>query len=221
MEKDNNRPDQNSISNILKELKDNKLLLPEFQRNFTWRLEQTVDLFDSIFKGIFIGAFILSKPKFDLSCREIDYRPRKGKGSRSKLSEYHYQKKDFDTQDIYVLLDGQQRVTSLYRALEGIDPIYIVVKKPDSIPSPPFNNLEFSDLVDGFSLKKKRDQLSIPVSELFKQNIGVREKEIRNNLFSPSWEQLLEDDDPDERLYDDSLKENYFDILITIRIIFF
>lgn len=74
----------NSIRMLIDKLNNSKLYLPEFQRNFTWNIERSVDLFDSIIRGIFIGALIESKPKFNLTCRAIDDRPRKGRGSRAK-----------------------------------------------------------------------------------------------------------------------------------------
>ena len=78
----NTRP--TSIDDLCRDINDKKVLLPEFQRDFIWTIEQTVDLFDSLARGIFIGAFIFAKPKFSLSCRELDARPRKGKGQFSQ-----------------------------------------------------------------------------------------------------------------------------------------
>ncbi len=76
MENENIKPDHSSLVKIIKDVDDKKLVLPEFQRPFVWSLEQSKDLFDSLVRGIFIGAFMLAKPKFGLSCREIDKRPK-------------------------------------------------------------------------------------------------------------------------------------------------
>ena len=215
MDKDYNKPDQNSIRNTVNDLEEKKLLLPEFQRNFTWSMEQTIDLFDSIARGIFIGAFILSKPKFDLSCREIDTRPRKGKGSRAKLEEHHLRKHEFDHNDTYVLLDGQQRVTSLYRTLKGIDPIYFVLKSPSKLPPTSKEDLELLDIIDGFSTKIKSDKICIGVHEIFQINNKWREKRIRTEVFDPAWNQLKDSEE-----YDEKDKEKYFEIILEIKSLF-
>jgi hypothetical protein len=38
------------------------------------------------------------------------------------------------TNGFRLLLDGQQRATSVYRALQGIDPVYYVAKTEDELP---------------------------------------------------------------------------------------
>jgi len=80
--------------------------IPKFQRNFVWSKEQTAKLIDSLLKGYPIGSFILWKTNERLkSLKKIG-------GVVLKEAE--------DNQYIYYILDGQQRMTSLYLALEGI-----------------------------------------------------------------------------------------------------
>ena len=55
-----------SIEELITMYDNGKLVLPEFQRDFKWPLEKSQTLFDSIFKDLFIGSLIISKPKFDL-----------------------------------------------------------------------------------------------------------------------------------------------------------
>ena len=43
-------------------------------------MDQTYDLFDSLIREIFIGTIIYGKPGFGMTLRQIDDRPRKGKG---------------------------------------------------------------------------------------------------------------------------------------------
>ena len=108
-----NKADYTSIDSIISGIEENKLLLPEFQREFTWSIEQSVDLFDSLIRGIFIGSLIMAQPKFDLTCKGFNTNPRKGKGSKKKLTEAFYTKKQFEREKISVLLDGQQRITGI------------------------------------------------------------------------------------------------------------
>lgn len=128
---------ENASSESLKQLVDqidstpHVLLLPEFQRDFVWELDQTYALFDSLIRKIFVGSIIFGKPSFEMTLRKIDLRPRKGKGSRTKVERLHYTeeriKKASQVDDLKILLDGQQRTTSIYRALKGIDPVYFTV----------------------------------------------------------------------------------------------
>jgi len=80
--------------------------VPKFQRDFIWSKEQTAKLIDSIIKGFPIGTFVLWKTKDEL-------RHFKNIGN-AKLPEIR--KGDF----VYYVLDGQQRVTSLYAVRKGV-----------------------------------------------------------------------------------------------------
>ena len=80
--------------------------LPMFQREFVWEKEQTAKLIDSIIKGFPIGTFIFWKTKEELrSYKEIgNHRlPETPKGDYAQY-----------------ILDGQQRITSLYAIRKGI-----------------------------------------------------------------------------------------------------
>lgn len=80
--------------------------LPMFQREFVWEKEQTAKLIDSIIKGFPIGTFIFWKTKEELrSYKDI---------GNHKLPETP--KGDY----VQYILDGQQRITSLYAIRKGI-----------------------------------------------------------------------------------------------------
>src|ERR1700730_17598441 len=80
--------------------------LPMFQREFVWEKEQSAKLIDSILKGFPIGTFIFWKTKEELrSCKEV---------GNHKLPETP--KGDY----VQYILDGQQRITSLYAIRKGI-----------------------------------------------------------------------------------------------------
>jgi adenine-specific DNA-methyltransferase len=110
------------------------VMLPEFQRDFVWEMQQTYDLFDSLIKNIFVGSIIYGKPSFGMTLRDIDVRPRKGRGTRARITRRSFTDEQIKTasavHSLKIVLDGQQRTTSLYRALRGIDRVYFVVK-PD------------------------------------------------------------------------------------------
>ena len=71
-----------SLKQLILDIDDKKIFLPEFQRDFVWEISKTYDLFDSLVKDIFIGAIIYGIPSFDIAVREIDNRKKITKGSR-------------------------------------------------------------------------------------------------------------------------------------------
>jgi len=88
------------------EIDTGQIKLPMFQREFVWEKEQSAKLIDSILKGFPIGTFIFWKTKEELrSYKEV---------GNHKLPE--------TSKDDYVqyILDGQQRITSLYAIRKGI-----------------------------------------------------------------------------------------------------
>ena len=126
-----NQSQTESILEIVKAIEEKSVVLPEFQRDFRWEMDKTFDLFDSLVRGIFIGSVIYGKPAFTISVRNIDMRPRKGKGSKANLTTYEIKGDDAveqsKTRNLRLLLDGQQRITSIVRALKGTDKVYFTV----------------------------------------------------------------------------------------------
>lgn len=128
-----------SLSQLVADIDKGAVALPEFQRDFVWEVEKTYDLFDSFAKDIFIGSLIYGSPSFEITVREIDKRPRTGKGSRAKLKLSSHDRSEIEkmvkTNGFRLLLDGQQRATSIYRALQGIDPVYLIVAPEEELPA--------------------------------------------------------------------------------------
>lgn len=75
------------------------IVLPEFQRSFVWRRSDVEDLLKSILKGYYIGSFILLCIDKD----NVPFAPRLVEGLERDLRRPQW-----------MLLDGQQRLTSLY-----------------------------------------------------------------------------------------------------------
>ncbi|MDK2011839.1 MULTISPECIES: DUF262 domain-containing protein [unclassified Deinococcus] len=168
----------NASSESLKSLVDHidrpspVILLPEFQRDFVWEVEQTHALFDSLVRGIFVGSIIYGKPSFEMTLRNIDDRPRKGKGKNKKILPRHYSeeeiKRESQLNGLKIVLDGQQRVTSVYRALKGIDKVYFTLR-PD-VDSTKINDLTLEDLMHsdiGISGEDRDDFICIPMHYAF------------------------------------------------------
>jgi hypothetical protein len=126
-----------SLAQLVTDIHRNSVVLPEFQRDFVWEIEKTFDLFDSFVRDIFVGSLIYGVPSFEITARELDTRPRSGKGSRKKLNLTSYSKDELEklvkTRGFRLLLDGQQRATSIYRALTGVDEVYFVVAPEEEL----------------------------------------------------------------------------------------
>jgi len=83
-----------------------RIKIPMFQRDFVWTKEQTAKLVDSIIKGFPIGTFILWKTREELrAMRNI------GNISLPEVPK---------GEPVSYILDGQQRITSLYAVRKGI-----------------------------------------------------------------------------------------------------
>ena len=168
-----NTQETKSIEDLLKMIESDKLVLPEFQRDFKWPIEKTVTLFDSINRNLFIGSLILARPKFDLACKEFDLRERGSKKHRPKAKLRKHQ--EFENHDIYTLLDGQQRATSIYRALQGVDKIYYWFQDFETLSSEQYydydkktNKLGLEYYIANVDVKPPKDNiLSILISDLY------------------------------------------------------
>lgn len=103
-----NLPEPQSVtfSSLFAEIKSGTIKIPQFQRDFVWSKAQSAKLLDSIIKGYPIGTFILWKTTErlrsvrNLGCIDL---PKTPKGDSVKY-----------------VLDGQQRLTSLFVTLEGL-----------------------------------------------------------------------------------------------------
>src|SRR5438876_12416471 len=102
-----NLPEQQSVtfSNLFAEIENGTIKMPQFQRDFDWSKAKSAKLLDSIVKGYPIGTFILWKTNERLrSIRNLGGTklPDTPKGDAVKY-----------------VLDGQQRLTSLFITLKG------------------------------------------------------------------------------------------------------
>jgi len=176
------RQGKESIVEVIEHVGAKSLYLPEFQRDFTWDMQRTFDLLDSIARGIFIGALIYGQPEFELTCRELDTRPRQGQGSRRPLELVSFTAEQIvglvRSQQLRVLLDGQQRVTSLYRALTDADPVYFRARhdlNPTDVPS------SVEEWLERFDSSPAEDALSVRLHDAhrFRQS-NLMEDELRS-----------------------------------------
>lgn len=105
-----------TIAEVVKNISNNRYVLPSIQREFVWSTSQIERLFDSLMQEYPIGTFLfweISKDKY----QEYDFY--KFIQNYHELNT-HNEKADLrGEENITAILDGQQRLTSLYIGLKG------------------------------------------------------------------------------------------------------
>lgn len=106
-----------TIKEAIENIENNKYLLPAIQREFVWSAEQIEWLFDSIMKGYPISSFLFWRVESKTKNEHKFYK---------FLNEYRERFKTHNEEistdglsEFYAILDGQQRLTSLYIGLKG------------------------------------------------------------------------------------------------------
>lgn len=190
---ENNGQHTESINQIIRNIDKEELTLPDFQRDFVWDESKTYDLFDSLVRDIFIGSIIYGIPSFEITVREIDKRVRKIKNKkRPSLKVQTFTKEEINekvkTGTFKIVLDGQQRLTSIYRALRKIDEVWYVVKDEEELSVEEdidFKTATLEQLLYGFSGYQDKYRLSINLSDIFEMmEEGLFESDIRNNYYN-------------------------------------
>ncbi len=98
------QPTHKQYPHLIADIERGDIKIPQFQREFVWDIDKSAKLIDSILKGFPIGSFILWKTNDQL-------RLVRGLG-----------RGDFPTrtgENVNYVLDGQQRLTSIYCCLTG------------------------------------------------------------------------------------------------------
>lgn len=93
------------IYELLSDIRKRDLVLPEFQREFVWSREQAKQLMVSLWKGYPVGSLLLWKTDDPPELKNMQELP-------ERLGT------------VQVILDGQQRLTTLYILIEGEIPPY-------------------------------------------------------------------------------------------------
>ena len=132
------------LGTILDHVDAGTILLPEFQRGYVWNRDQVRGLMRSLYQGHPVGSFLVW---------ETDAGTTSTRGSSRAGGVAH------------LLLDGQQRITSLYGVIRGQAPSFF---EGDASA---FLNLRFNVESESFEFyapaKMSDDPLWIDVSELF------------------------------------------------------
>lgn len=116
-----------SVKDAINNIATRQYLLPAIQRKFVWSIDQIEMLFDSILRGYPINSFMLwriTNPKDKKEYKFYEFIKR-------YVQKFNEDNPDAPSQflinDFYAVIDGQQRMTSLYIGLGGS----YKIKKPN------------------------------------------------------------------------------------------
>lgn len=106
-----------TIAEVISDISSNKYVLPSIQREYVWSTGQIEQLFDSLMQDYPIGAFLfwdISKEKY--TEYEFYYFL---KDYHEKNNRHNIKANLSGNDNVIAVLDGQQRLTSLYIGLKG------------------------------------------------------------------------------------------------------
>lgn len=99
-------PSSSNYNSLVTDIINGQIKIPQFQREFVWDINKSANLIDSIIKGYPIGTFIFWRTNERLrDIRNI------GDFTLSNIPDGEY---------VNFVLDGQQRLTSLFAGLKGL-----------------------------------------------------------------------------------------------------
>ena len=99
-----------SLSKLMDDIEMGSIGLPEIQRPFVWKNAKVRDLLDSIYRGYPVGDFVFWRNAYDGSQKQI------GTDDKQEVPSL-------------LIVDGQQRLTSLYAVIKGIPVVRETYKK--------------------------------------------------------------------------------------------
>lgn len=107
-----------TVETAIKNIAERRYLLPSIQRKFTWDMGQVCRLFDSLMQHYPVNSLMLWKVNSTEVCEGFRFYEFLTK----YVERFAENNPDFDTKglgEFYAVIDGQQRLTSLYIGLKG------------------------------------------------------------------------------------------------------
>src|SRR6476620_9565059 len=137
-------------TDILASIDQGTMALPEFQRGSVWSRDQVRGLMQSLYKRYPVGSLLVWQTQADVTAL---------KGGQPPFGNV-----------VNLLLDGQQRVTTLYGIMRGEAPPFFQGNEKA------FKDLHFDLRTETFEfygpVKMKGDPLWVSVTSLFQDGIG-------------------------------------------------
>jgi hypothetical protein len=137
-----------TVQELVDQIDRGEIRLPEMQRSYVWRAKQVRDLFDSLYRGWPSGAILLWESDEDVHEQQLAVPQSRAPQGSTKL-----------------LLDGQQRLTSLSAVIRGV-PIEVRGRKKPiellfNIDHPDTRGTAFEEVVDDDDVETEDEPLEI------------------------------------------------------------
>ncbi|MHA1169220.1 MAG: GmrSD restriction endonuclease domain-containing protein [Candidatus Hodarchaeales archaeon] len=124
------------IKDAIDKIEKNRFLLPAIQREFVWKPDQIIRLFDSLMKGYPIGSFLFWRVEKKNNGGIKDYQFYEFiKEYTTKKITHNPKASVVGKESITSILDGQQRLTALYIGLKGTYSFKVPYKRKNAYPS--------------------------------------------------------------------------------------
>ena len=125
------------IFDVIEEIKNDNYRLPSIQRSFVWEQDRICKLVDSLMSDYPIGSFLVWKPPEILKVRTRKFTKDYKTGDRLISEEEPIQSSP------HLVLDGQQRLQSLYMGFFGSYDSEYLYFKLNSNPDVEENDLKY------------------------------------------------------------------------------
>lgn len=166
------------ISTILDKIDENQLFVPAFQREYVWKREHAKELLDSLMKDYPTGTMLTWETA----------NPPELKGPH----QYHE-----NQGAVRILLDGQQRITTLYMLIRGEIPPYYTAAEIVQDTRGLHVNLESGELEYFSRQKMEKDPRWQNITDVFQKKVRARdiyrELEERGETVDRAREDLIEE----------------------------
>jgi uncharacterized protein with ParB-like and HNH nuclease domain len=175
------------VADVIKEIDDEKFVLPVIQRSLIWKEEEMELLFDTLLKGHSFGGIMVIEEEKDTKPL-FNYRPFTKDGNFVPSREVEKLK-----QNQFFVIDGQQRLQTFYIGLKG------------SINGKILYFDLFSDYNLKYEFKFEKDESKLP--KISKENI---DRKIKEHFWYPVQELLrrLKDTNDEDQVADEIIKIN-------------
>lgn len=166
----------NELKDLLTQVQKGELQLPEFQRSWVWDDGKICKLIESIVMGFPMGAVMFLE-----TGGEVNYKPRLFTGvDESKI----------DVQPRFLVLDGQQRLTTLFQVFMSVKPVVTCLEKNRDkeihryyyldILKAIDDNVDMEDAIVSISDQKKKTE---DIGRTILLDLSTREKEFEQMMF--------------------------------------
>jgi hypothetical protein len=137
--------DRLTVADLLRDIDNREFILPEFQRGYVWTNKQVKEYLQSLYKKYPTGNFLIWKTPH----------LQKARGGSGNEDNKYYQ----------LILDGQQRLTSLYALFKGTPPPFY---EGEALWFDLYFNIDTEEFVYYMEKRMKNNPEWIGVTEFFK-----------------------------------------------------